>query len=192
LARRPEKKFAGSGARIPGTMVLTKKELIASLKNEVHILLHLAGKIDKSKLDYRPTPRQRSTLELLQYLAIMAPTQIAAIRGGDFSRSAMMSVWQPAETAARSMNFEQAVASIDEQSAQFDQTFTDWTEADLRSEVDNFGHKFTRGELLVNLILSGFAAYRMQLFCYLKSCGREELNTVDLWMGKDAAAFTAS
>jgi len=173
-------------------MVLTKEELIASLKNEVRILLHLAGKIDKSKLDYRPTPRQRSILELAQYLAIMAPTQIAAIRGGDFSRSVMMSVWRPAEAAAKSMNFEQAVAAIQQQSAQFDQIFSDWMETDLRSEVNMFGHKFTRGELLVNLVLSGFAAYRMQLFCYLKSCGREELNTVDLWMGKDAAAFTAS
>ena len=74
----------------------------------MHILLHLAGKIDKSKLDYRPTPRQRSILELVQYLGIMAPTQIAAIEGGDFSRSAMMSMWRPAETAAKSMNFEQA------------------------------------------------------------------------------------
>jgi hypothetical protein len=173
-------------------MVLTKGELIASLKNEVHILSHLTGKIDKSKLHYRPTPRQRSILELVQYLAIMAPTQIAAIQGGDFSRSAMMAVWRLAETAAKSMNFEQAVAAIQQQSAQFDQTFSDWMEADLRSQVDMFGHKFSRGELLVNLVLSGFAAYRMQLFCYLKSCGREELNTVDLWMGTDAAVFNVS
>ena len=172
-------------------MVLTKKELIASLKHEVHILLHLAGKIDKSKLDYRPTPQQRSILELVQYLAIMAPAQIAAIKGGDFSRPAMISVWRPAETAAKLMNFEQAVAAIQQQSAQFDQIFSDWSETDLRSQVDMFGHKSTRGELLVNLVLSGFAAYRMQLFCYLKSCGREELNTVNLWMGTDAAA-TAS
>jgi hypothetical protein len=172
-------------------MVLSKEELVASLKNEVRILLHLAGKIDKSKLDYRPTPRQRSILELVQYLAIMAPAQIAAIKGGDFSRPAMISVWRPAETAAKSMNFEQAVAAIQQQSAQFDQIFSDWSETDLRSQVDMFGHKSTRGELLVNLVLSGFAAYRMQLFCYLKSCGREELNTVNLWMGTDAA-FTAS
>jgi hypothetical protein len=173
-------------------MVLTKEELIASLKNEVRILAHLTGKIDQSKFHYRPTPRQRSILELLQYLAIMAPTQIAAIQGGDFSRSAMMAVWRPAETRAKSMSFEQAVAAIQQQSAQFDQIFSDWREADLRSRVDMFGHKFSRGELLVNLVLSGFAAYRMQLFCYLKSCGREELNTVDLWMGTDAAAFTVS
>lgn len=47
-------------------MVLTKSELVASLQNEVRILLHLAGKVDRAKLDYRPTPGQRSTLELMR------------------------------------------------------------------------------------------------------------------------------
>ena len=41
-------------------MVLTKPELIGSLQNEVRILLHLASKIDRAKVDYRPTPKQRS------------------------------------------------------------------------------------------------------------------------------------
>jgi hypothetical protein len=168
-------------------MVLTKEELISSLKHEVHILLHLAGKIDKSKLDYRPTPRQRSILELVQYLTIMAPTHIAVIKSGDFSRPAMSSAWGPAETAAKTMNFEHALAAIQQQSAQLDQIFSSWTDADFRGEVNMFGHKSTRGALLVNLVLCGFTAYRMQLFCYLKSCGREELNTVNLWMGADAA-----
>jgi hypothetical protein len=40
---------------------------------------------------------------------------------------------------------------------------------------------------LVNLVLNGHAAYRAQLFCYLKSCGREELSTMNLWAGLDAA-----
>ena len=47
-------------------MVLTKAELIASLQNEVRILLHLASKIDRAQLDYRPTPKQRSTIELVK------------------------------------------------------------------------------------------------------------------------------
>jgi hypothetical protein len=29
--------------------------------------------------------------------------------------------------------------------------------------------------------------YRMQLFLYLKASGREELNTMNLWAGMDAA-----
>ena len=51
-----------------------------------------------------------------------------------------------------------------------------------------FGRKSTRGALLVDLVLAGHAAYRTQLFDYLKSCGREELNTWNLWAGMDAPA----
>ena len=53
-------------------MVLTREELIASLQHEVRVVLHLASKVDPARLDYRPTPRQRSTLELLQYLTEQA------------------------------------------------------------------------------------------------------------------------
>jgi hypothetical protein len=83
LARRPEKKFSSWRNVLmleSRHYVLTKEELIACLKNEVHILLQLAGKIDKSKLDYRPTPRQRSILELVQYLAIMRPLRLPLSR----------------------------------------------------------------------------------------------------------------
>ena len=48
-----------------------------------------------------------------------------------------------------------------------------------------FGRKASRGYLAVNLILSGYAAYRTQLFMYLKACSREELNTFNLWQGVD-------
>ena len=164
-------------------LVLTKEELIASLQSEVRILVHLAGKVDKAKLDYRPTPKQRSTLELLQYMAIMGPTQVAVIKAGVFNRAALSAAWSPVEAAAKDMNFDQAVAAIQEQSEEYAHIFSGWTEADFRGEIDVFGTKSTRGSLLVNLVLSGYAAYRTQLFCYLKSCGSEELNTMNLWAG---------
>ena len=43
-------------------MVLTKEELITALQNEVRILVHLAGKVDRAKLDYRPPDRRRPPL----------------------------------------------------------------------------------------------------------------------------------
>jgi hypothetical protein len=166
-------------------MVLTREELIASLQHEVHILVHLASKVDKTKLDYRPTPKQRSTLELLRYMAIMGPVLISMIKAGVFTRAAFSAAWSPAETAAKAMNFEQAVAAIQKQSDDYARVFSEWTESDFRSEVDLFGTKSSRGKLLVELVLCGHAAYRTQLFCYLKSCGREELNTMNLWGGAD-------
>jgi hypothetical protein len=47
------------------------------------------------------------------------------------------------------------------------------------------GPKSSRGATLVNVILCGHAAYRTQLFVYLKASGREELNTMNLWAGMD-------
>jgi hypothetical protein len=168
-------------------MVLTKEELISCLKHEVRVLVHLASKVDPAKLDYRPTPKQRSTLELLQYMAIMGPTQIALIKAGPFNRPALSATWRPAEAMAKTMSFDQAVAAIKKQSDEYVRLLGDWTEADFRGEIDMFGTKTTRGRQLVNLVLGGHAAYRTQLFCYLKSCGREELSTMNLWGGMDPA-----
>jgi hypothetical protein len=47
-------------------------------------------------LGYRPTPKQRSTLELLQYMAIMGPTQLTVIQHGVFDRPTLSAAWSPA------------------------------------------------------------------------------------------------
>jgi len=167
-------------------MVLTKEELISALRQEVRILLHLASKVNESHLEYRPTPKQRSTLELLRYLAIMGPTQIALIRDGAFHRAGMSAAWSPAEARAKEMSFDDTVGAIGALADEYAATLSGWTEADFRGEIDLFGRKASRGSLLVTLILNAHAAYRTQLFCYLKACGRDELNTMSLWAGVDS------
>ena len=162
-------------------MVLTKSELIGALQNEVRILLHLAGKVDRQSLDYRPTPKQRSTLELLQYLSIMGPGLVEVARNGHFDPAA----WTALEQQAAARDFDQTVAAIAAQQAGYAAALEPMTDEQLRDEVDMFGSKSSRGAFLVNLVLSGHAAYRTQLFCYLKACGRDELNTMNLWAGMD-------
>jgi hypothetical protein len=168
-------------------MVLTKEELIAALQDEVRILVHLTGKVDASMLDYRPTATQRSTLELLQYLAIMGPTLLAIFKTGRFDRETLSANFGPAVAKSKAMNFEQAAAAIQEQSGEYTRLLADWTDADFRASIDQFGRKTTRGAMIVNLVLGGHAAYRTQLFCYLKACGHNELNTMNLWAGADSS-----
>lgn len=163
-------------------MVLTKSELIASLQNEVRILLHLTSKIDKSMLDYRPTPKQRSTLELLKYLTIMGPALIQAAKTGAFDAGA----WGAASKAAAERDYDQTLAALAAQGDLYASLIGGLSDADLRGEVELFTGKTTRGAFIVNLVLSGCAAYRTQLFLYLKACGREELGTSNLWGGMDA------
>jgi hypothetical protein len=162
-------------------MVLTKSELIASLQNEVRILLHLAGKIDRERLDYRPTPKQRSTLELLKYLTVMGPALVRAAKSGTFDGAA----WTAAEEAANARDLDQTLAAIAEQASVYSSLLADVSDDAFREEIDMFGEKTTRGAFIVNLVLCGCAAYRTQLFLYLKASGREELNTMNLWAGID-------
>jgi hypothetical protein len=167
-------------------MILTKQELIASLQHEVHILLHLASKIDpKTMLDYRPGPKQRSTIELLRYLTLMGPFFTrSAIAGKGFNADD----WTQQSKAADARDFDQTIAAIASQKDAYASLIGGMSDADFRGEIEMWGNKYTRGSFIVNLVLAGHAAYRTQLFLYLKACGREELGTMNLWAGVDAAA----
>ena len=165
-------------------MVLTKSELIALLQNEVRILLHLASKIDRAKLDYRPTPKQRSTIELLRYLSVMGPGFVRAAKG-EIDAAARTA----ATEAAEARDFDQTLSAIAAHAETYATLLADVSDADLRAEVVGMdGNKTTRGALLVSLALCGCAAYRTQLFLYLKACGREDLTTMNLWAGFDRPA----
>ncbi|HEY7189980.1 MAG TPA: hypothetical protein VH436_25670 [Vicinamibacterales bacterium] len=161
---------------------LTKDEVVAQLQKEVQILRHLAGKIDRTQLDYRPTAKQRSTIELLRYLVAMGPALTRSIKAGAFD----VENWQAQTAAAEKASFDQVLEMIEKQSGEYATLLGGWSEDDFRGEIEMFGRKASRGAFLLELVLAGCAAYRTQLFCYLKSCGRDELNTMNLWQGQDA------
>jgi hypothetical protein len=165
-------------------MVLTKPELIAALQNEVRILLHLAGKIDHAHLDYRPTPKQRSTIELLKYLSVMGPRWLQYAKTGTFDAAA----WMAAEQEAEARDFEQTVAAIAAHSDTYTTLLADVSDADLRAELQGVGATTSRGAFIVSYVLCECAVYRMQLFLYLKACGQEGLTTWNLRAGVDAPA----
>ena len=166
-------------------MVLTKDELISALKQEVRVLIHLASKADASMLDYRPAPKQRSLLELLQYLTIMGPIHVRAVVAESFDMDAWRAAWSTGEAAANAMNLEEVQDAIGKHPALFAELLGACSDADLRSEIEMLGHKASRGSMVVNLVLTHYSAYRMQLFLYLKACGYAELNTMNLWAGMD-------
>ncbi|MCW5981292.1 MAG: hypothetical protein KIT09_24625 [Bryobacteraceae bacterium] len=164
------------------TMVLTKQELIDSLQNEIRILVHLCGKVKPEMLDYRPTPKQRSTIELLRYLTVMGPILVRSIKAGSF----LVEEWTAAEATAAAMDFAAAVKALESQENFYAEALNAFSDDEWRGEIEMFETRSRRGPMLVNMVVCGHAAYRTQLFCYLKACGREELNTMNLWAGVDA------
>lgn len=164
-------------------MVLTKQELIGVLQNEVRILVHLCGKVKPEMLDYRPTEKQRSTIELLRYLTVMGRVLVPSMRAGSF----LVEEWTAGEAKAASMDFAAAVRELEALAPFYAEALGAFTDEEFRGEIEMFGVKGARGPMLVNLVVCGHAAYRTQLFCYLKACGREELNTMNLWAGMDGS-----
>jgi uncharacterized damage-inducible protein DinB len=162
-------------------MILSKNELIGCLQKEVHILTHLCGKVEEGMLGYRPTEKQRSTLELLQYLAMMGPEILKAIRSGEFS----MESWGAAEAGVKAMDFAGVKVALAAQSEFYAAFLRGMTEEELAGEVTLFESRLSRARHIIDWVVCGHAAYRTQLFCYLKACGREELGTMNLWGGVD-------
>lgn len=162
-------------------MTLTKHELIECLQNETRILAHLCGKVRPEMADYRPTAKQRSTLELLRYLTVMGRVLVPSIRQGEF----LVDAWNAAEAKAAGMDLAAVVKDLEALGTEYTEAVGAFSDEELRGEIELFGAKGRRGPMLVNMVLCGHAAYRTQLFCYLKSCGREELNTMNLWVGVD-------
>ena len=79
---------------------------------------------------------------------------------------------------------------IAEQKQTYETLLSGMSDETLRAEIDNFdGSKTSRGVFIIKYVLQGHAAYRTQLFLYLKACGREELNTRNLRGGVDAPAL---
>lgn len=166
-------------------MVLNKPELIALLQKEVRLLLHLTTKIDPDMLDYRPTPKQRSTLELLRYLTTSGPVLISYAKGQPMDADAIAEVTR----AANARDFDETLAALAGLSDVYAELLEDLSDDDFRGEimwVD--GSQISRGQFLVNYVFGQAAQYRLQLFLYLKACGREELNTMNLWIGADVPA----
>ncbi|MBL8998371.1 MAG: hypothetical protein JNL44_13745 [Gemmatimonadetes bacterium] len=163
-------------------MVLTKPELMSALAHESKIVLHLAGKVDRSQLDYRPTPKQRSTMDMLRYLSMMGPEIVRY----SFSPNPGFDDWTKAVEATAKLDFDGVVKQIAALPATYEKMLGAATDADFRAVIKDFeGQPTSRGAFLVELVLGGHAAYRTQLFLYLKSCGQEQLDSSDLWNGVD-------
>jgi hypothetical protein len=102
--------------------------------------------------------------------------------------------WRTEELAGNQRNLQQIKDEIEKQPALVRELVEPLSDDDLQATMEMFGRKASRTEWLIQIVLCHYVAYRMQLFLYLKACGRGELNTLNLWVGVDAmpAKATAS
>lgn len=155
----------------------TREQFWKSVQNEIRIIKHLATKVPEGKGDYRPSEAQRSTLELMQYLSATGATTMKVML------SENKDSYKDYEDFKAGVALENFSEKMDEQERDMKEMFGKLSDEDLKKEFDYYGLK-TKSEHLVDGILKTFAAYRMQLFLYIKACG-VDVNTYNVWVGMD-------
>lgn len=162
--------------------MIRKNDLLDSLLHECDIASHLHGKIPEGRWGYRPTPDQRSTLELLRYLAGCGIGSARAMTEGTWDgykaamdRAADMAPEAfPALMATQKDELRALFAGLDDDALSTQEATLPW------------GEKVTLGRALIETTLKWLAAYRMQLFLYAKASGNTAIGTANNWAGVDA------
>ena len=161
--------------------MITKDQLLASMQMETNIIKHLAAKIPADKMDWRPTPGQRSNLELLQYLTMAAILAAENLVTDSWDHAEAMSA------AAESVTPESFAAAMDAQMEKLSMLFAD-IEVASALETDRtlpWGAPIKQGQGFVDMVLKCLVAYRMQLFLYAKQSGCSEIGSANCWVGVD-------
>lgn len=161
----------------------TKQDLLNSIEKETRIIQHLITKISEDKLDFRPSPSQRSMHELVVYLSYAIAGGVETILSG----ASTDEIWNKYLSASEGLTLENAAARFDSQLALVKEMLADISEEDLKQEISLWGMPMQqKGVLLVTLPLAWMYTYKSQLFTTLKVAGHEKLGTMNLWAGMDA------
>lgn len=155
----------------------TREQFWKSIESEARIIKHLATKVSKDIGDYRPSSSQRSTLELMQYLSATGSTTMKVMLTENTKAGEDYIAFKEGVT------LENFAEKMDMQLADMKEMFLKMSDEDLKKEFDYYGLR-TKAEHLFENTLKGFAAYRMQLFLYVKANG-VDVNTYNVWVGMD-------
>ena len=158
--------------------MITKDQYLASVDHEFNVIRHLVAKLKESELDYRPTAAQRSTRELIQYLAVIFQGVAECLTDGD------MGVFKRMAEESVTVTLENFNDRMEAQAKVFHDRISAFTEEQLNETVNLFSMQ-PRAMHLINGPLKFAAAYKTQLLTYMKQNGHPYLNTSNLWAGKD-------
>ena len=158
--------------------MLGKNDLLDLLVNEYKVIKQLVAKLPEGSEDYRISPNQRSTMELLKYLALVGPGVVHAALDNGFK-------WF-AENAPKleSVTLGEIPGYIDGAVKEIQSLFDKISDEDFENRdvsVEGMGD-WTVKTWLLNTAVKFLPAYKLMLFHHAKAAGNEKLDTWDAWM----------
>ncbi len=160
----------------------SKSEIIASLAKEVRITSHIAARLRPQDLAFRFTPGQRSTQELLEYIAAHTVSQVSFLLTGSRAGG------EQQRAAVKGLALADVAATLAHQQQQVEQLLAPLSEEQFQAlRVKNGqGIEVSLVEALFEGIVKQAVGYKTQLFLQAKAAGVTDLATPDLWRGEAA------
>jgi hypothetical protein len=151
------------------------------MTRECDICLHLFSKLSPDAYDYRPSASQRTTLELLRYLAGCGIGGLRAMANSDWK------VFNEELARNKEMPADGFPAAMTRQKQAIEQFFASTSEATLETKEAKMpgGGTLPLGAAIINGPLKWLAAYKLQLFLYAKATGAHQIGTANAWAGID-------
>src|SRR5579863_1330841 len=161
--------------------MISKQQFTDSCLKEIRIYKHLYGKVLPGTLDFRPTEKQRSLKELLQFIMHSFAMELKGIENGSIGD------FQAAIKESAGTSIENFPEKMDELAQAIKAIMETLSNDQLKEEIDLFGRgsQQSRATWLLELILKNLVGYKMQLFLYIKQSGNHDIGTPDLWRGED-------
>jgi hypothetical protein len=161
--------------------MITKDQLAASMLHECDIIEHLYRKLPYDALDYRPSASQRSTLELLRYVAMCGSGGIRSLSEGNWR------IFNEYAKALESMSGDTFPEALNRQRDEIREFFAGINEEELLTRQARLptGVVQNLGLALINGPLKWLSAYKLQLFLYAKATGARDIGTSNAWAGID-------
>lgn len=161
--------------------MITKEQLAASMTRECDIAQHLFTKLTPASFDYQPSPAQRTTRDLLRYLAICGISGIHCLSTGSWKSFGDFTA------RVNDMPPEEFPAMMARQKAEIEAFFAEVSPDALRDQAAPMpaGGTLPLGLAIVNGPFKWLAAYKLQLFTYAKASGAHDIGTPNAWAGVD-------
>ncbi len=159
-----------------------KQHLLNNIEKEINICRRLYTRILPDQMDFRPKEGVRSTLELLQYLSVIIeamPKYWLEKHDMDFN-----TFYASTMNASKEIPHEEFQSAMEKQMGRIKDLFGQINEEDLlQREVEYpWGGKAPLGEAIIATSIKWAAAYKLQLFLFIKLSQDTSLATGDAWM----------
>lgn len=156
-----------------------KKHLLENIEREYKLLKQLIPLIEEQDLNFKPTEKVRTTMEIMQYLSTIGSTMLRWFLINDLTPQEFVKIRSYRNTLTLADFSERLDKQLEEIKAYFD-TFT---EDDLYTkEIElPWKEKMILGTAIINCPIKWLATYRMELFMYLKINKGLEISTKEAW-----------